>query len=69
VDNYVGLVFSSQSFCFPDGRILAAVFGGDAFIPFAAYRPPFFVRHHMLMIGSPTRTSTGAFKKYFHQLF
>jgi hypothetical protein len=63
MDNHICLVFSGQAFCFIDGRILASVFGGDAFIAFSPYGPTFIIRHHVLVPGPSLFALTAAFKK------
>ena len=40
MDDHIGLVFPGQAFCFVDGRILEAVFGGDPLVPLTPYGPP-----------------------------
>jgi hypothetical protein len=63
MDNHIGLVFSGQAFCFSNGRILAAVFGGNTFIPLSPYGPTVIIGHNVLVPGSSLCTLTAAFKK------
>ena len=63
MDNHICLVFSGQAFCLIDGRILAAVFGGDTFIPFTSYGPTVIIGHHVLVPGPSSFALTAAFKK------
>ena len=67
MDNYIGLVFSSQAFCFSNGRILTSVCRGDPFIAFTPYGPTFFMGHHVLMPCPSLFALTPTFKKDFYQ--
>ncbi len=67
MDDHIGLVFSGQAFCFVDGRILEAVFGGDAFVPLTPYGPPVLVGHHVLVPGPASLALPAALKKGFHK--
>jgi hypothetical protein len=67
MDNYIGLVFSGQAFCFVNGRILASVFRGDTFIPLAPYGPTAIIWHHVLVPGPPAFALTRTFKKDLNQ--
>jgi len=63
MDNHISLVFSSQAFCFSNGRILASVFRGDTFIPLTPYGPTVFIRYNVLVPGPSSFALTSTFKK------
>jgi hypothetical protein len=68
VDNHIRLVFSGEAFRFIDGRILAPVFGGNAFIALPSYGPATFIRHHVLVPGPISAALPGTFKVGLYQL-
>ena len=63
MDDHICLVFPGQAFCFINGRILAAVLGGDTFIPLTPYGPPVIIGYHVLVPGPSPLALTAAFKK------
>jgi hypothetical protein len=67
MDDHICLVFPSQLFCLPNGRILASVLGGDTFIALTPYGPTVIIRYHMLVPGPPPLALTAAFKKEFYK--
>lgn len=67
VDDHISLIFSGQAFCFPNGRILAPVFGGNSLISLPPYGPTGIIRDYVLVPGPSTFTLTRTFKKELHQ--